>query len=292
MAYVLKNDRIRVTLEEPKAVANQTFRFDRAGFITSVILDGKHEFCTKEPTNLTHPCSGGAGLCFEYQLEGADAEAASGESFSKPGVGNLIAKDDKGFVFYEKYDGDLFPIDVEETSDSIRFVTHPLLCRGYAFYQERTVRISENRIIMEAFLKNAGERAAYMREYCHNFITIDALPLGQEYFLALSGDSFEGCDSKENATVKGVKEGLCFTQYSDSAAMVFLEGDRLPRTVPFTWKLSNRNSPASISGKVYAAPERMVMWCIDHIISPEVFVRFCLQPGESFSWKREWILED
>ena len=55
----LQNDRLRVEIAEPGEAPNTGFRFDRAGFIADVVLDGAHSFCTSEPLNLIHPSSGG-----------------------------------------------------------------------------------------------------------------------------------------------------------------------------------------------------------------------------------------
>ena len=68
MSIILNSKRLKVEITEPGIVPNTTARFDRAGFISQVTLDNKYDFCTKEPDNLSHPCSGGVGLCNEYSL--------------------------------------------------------------------------------------------------------------------------------------------------------------------------------------------------------------------------------
>ncbi|MGQ7408281.1 hypothetical protein [Streptococcus suis] len=54
----LTNHRLRVEIAEPGERPNDTFRFDRAGFISNVILDGDTHFCANEPMNLRHLSSG------------------------------------------------------------------------------------------------------------------------------------------------------------------------------------------------------------------------------------------
>ena len=63
---VLNSDRLKVEIAEPGIFPADTSRFDWCGFITSINLDGAHEFCAAEPTNLVHPSTGGIGLCNEY----------------------------------------------------------------------------------------------------------------------------------------------------------------------------------------------------------------------------------
>lgn len=69
MSISLSSDRLKVEIALPGQEPNTTNRFDRAGFITQVTLDGRYKFCTREPDNLAHPCSGGIGLCSEYQTD-------------------------------------------------------------------------------------------------------------------------------------------------------------------------------------------------------------------------------
>ena len=59
----LKSNRLRVRIAEPGEAPNQTHRFDRAGFISEIRLDDRISFCASEPENLSHPCTGGRGLC-------------------------------------------------------------------------------------------------------------------------------------------------------------------------------------------------------------------------------------
>ena len=97
----LSSDRLRVELAEPGVSPNNKTRFDRAGYISDVILDGGIYFAASEPRNLVHPCSGGRGFCNEFRFD-ASAEAAIGEYFPKLGVGLIRKEEDKKYIFHRK----------------------------------------------------------------------------------------------------------------------------------------------------------------------------------------------
>ena len=109
---VLKSDRLLVEIDEPGEGRNNTVRFDRAGYITRVQLDGQHEFCTVEPDNLSHPCSGGAGLCSEIKNT-LWAETPVGGKSPKFGIGLLTKPDEGHYLFYGKYETEHFPMYIE-----------------------------------------------------------------------------------------------------------------------------------------------------------------------------------
>lgn len=97
---LLENDRLRVEISEPGDNPNQTVRFDRAGFISDVTLDGAYHFGANEPSNLAHPSTGGRGFCCEYKAN-YSGEVEDGEYFPKLGVG-LIRREGP-YKFFGKY---------------------------------------------------------------------------------------------------------------------------------------------------------------------------------------------
>ncbi len=113
MSIILESDRLKVEITEPGVYPNTMTRFDRAGFVTQVTLDGRHQFCTREPTNVPHPPTGGVGLCSEFQSGEPALEAPMGAQFPKLGVG-LLTKDLEGrYVFHHRYPCDPFPISFD-----------------------------------------------------------------------------------------------------------------------------------------------------------------------------------
>lgn len=102
MAINIRTESLSVEIELPGVGFNNTTRFDRAGFITQVTLDGKYDFCTLEPTNLNHPSTGGVGLCNEIRCLSAFEDAEVGRRFAKFGVGLLTKPDDERYIHLDR----------------------------------------------------------------------------------------------------------------------------------------------------------------------------------------------
>ena len=163
----IKKDRLSVSMAEPN-VENNTCRFNRAGFITSVLLDGKHEFCGDE-----HGGTNGAGLCSEITTDVMSAEVAVGEKFPKFGVGILDKYEPRPYNFFKTYEVSPFEIRTEISEDKVVFYTEPRELGGYALREKKTVSIHDNILSVDYDVENAGSRDFLYSEYCHNFLTLD-----------------------------------------------------------------------------------------------------------------------
>lgn len=289
---ILKTKRLCVTVEQPHIFPNTTTRFDHTGFISSVVLDGRYEFCTSEPTNLIHPTSGGVGICNEYMFAQTCEEAAVGERFAKFGIGLFLKKDDRPYCFFREYDTEFFPVTwTQEDAERITFHTKPLPCNGYAVSQTKEIFVSDNTITMNITLKNEGEKPVDMVEFCHNFLTIDKKPLGPEYFLDIPALHDRGSEI-QTGTVCGNGRGYSFTFYNPKAALVKVFEDELDIVDRFEWTLRNVDSPAAVHGEVDFNPVEIDVWSIDHMISMQTYKKISLSRGEAVSWQRKWTFTD
>ena len=163
----IAKDRLAVSIAEPN-VENNTCRFDRAGFITSVILDGKHEFCGDE-----HGGTMGVGLCSEITTDVVSAEVAVGEKFPKFGVGILEKYEDRPYSSMKRYEVEPFEITSEVSEDHVIFHEEPKELLGYALREKKTVSVHDNILTVDYEIENAGTRDFLYSEYCHNFLTLD-----------------------------------------------------------------------------------------------------------------------
>ena len=286
----LSSKRLEIEIPRPGEAPNDTCRFDRAGYISSVVLDGRHSFCVAEPINLDHPTSGGQGLCNEFKFGAACDEVKAGERFPKFGIGLFLKPDEKPYCFFRKYDVTPFSIDYECERNAIVFHTAPMLCSGYALKHTKRITVDDNIIKMNTILENTGEKEIVMQEYCHNFLSIDNLPLGPDYSIDIPGLSDRGTEVLAG-TIKGNGKGYAFSGYNPKAAMVEAGEDEMLDIAPFPWKMSNRNSPAFIEVTEYFKPVALAMWAIDNIISLEVYKGVRLQPGGTHEWLRTWLFD-
>lgn len=292
MSIILKNDRLTVEIAKPGEAPNTTRRFDRAGFVTQVTLDGKHTFCSREPDNLPHPSTGGYGLCNEYRLPAPALEAGVGEKFPKPGIGIMTKDIDGKFVMYHQYPCDDYDIDITCTDTSATFCTKAKPCMGYAISQTKVLMLDGNQLRMEIELKNVGDVKLEFDEYCHNFVTIDRLPIGPDYFISLPVTSQVGKSTKSGIALVGKENGVGFAEYSNEPTLFDIDGSEFIGEAPFTWKLTHQKTSAAVSETVSLMPEKMVIWTIDHIVSPEAICHFELEVGEAASWSRTWTFTD
>ena len=291
MSITLKNDRLQVTIAEPGVFPATTYRFDRAGFITQVTLDGKHDFCTMEPTNLSHPTSGGVGICNEIQFNQAAEGLAIGERFPKPGVGNLRKDSADGYIFHHIYDSQDYPVSWEADETSVTFRTQAIPCQGYAIEQVKTIRLDENRLIMEMQMTNVGSKEIHAKEYCHNFVTLDHQPIGPDYFLQFPAESLEDkLQMKHGNGWTGCRGGVSIREYANTDSLAEIPADCfIPASDgSFTWKLTNRNTDTAISETISEMPVLVAIWTIDHLVCPEIKVAIDLAPGQSKTWSRTW----
>ena len=271
--FTLSSPRLRVEVSEPGENPNVSLRFDHAGYISDVVLDGAYHFCASEPKNLDHPSSMGRGLCSEWCFD-VSGEAKVGEYFPKFGVGLIRKEEDYKYVFHKAYkDVRFFPVKFEHTEDTAVFVTEGVPCLGYAMRSIRRITVQDDTITMVTEAQNVGEKDIHMREFCHNFMSIDGMALGSDYHLSMPH-------------VRG--HGLTFCEFSAIATDVAFDGADIEDKVPFVWKLRHDGAKMWCQAEDYYHPFRVAVWAVDHIVAPEVNHTFSIAPGESHSWKRVW----
>lgn len=286
----LNSKRLQVEMADPGETPNDTHRFDRAGYITEIILDKCHRFCASEPNNLVHPSSGGRGLCNEFVTDICDQMKASGY-FPKFGVGLLIKPDNEPYCFHRKYDMREFSVRYEENGSSVRFTTDPMDCRGYALKSVKTVEVNENVLTMTVTAENTGEKAIELSEYCHNFLSIDGMALGPGYRIIMPDVADRGHDIL-SGTIKGDGSGFTFSGFNPKAAAVIIDPRDIRTEDRFLWSLVNTDAGARVDATEHYKPGKIMLWTVDHIISVESFNFVSLQPGQKETWMRSWIFDD
>lgn len=291
----LKSDCLRVEIAEPGEHPNDGVRFDRAGFITEVVLNNERQFCANEPKNLSHPSTGGKGLCCEIMWD-LSGEAAVGEYYPKFGVGLIRKENDEPYVFYRSYDIEHFPIEVTCTETTAEFRTMPIACMGYALKQWKKISVESNCLMVEYALENTGGKNISVEEYCHNFLTVDGMAISPDYVLEIPGLENQGSEPKlycgNGYELNLVGNGHGFT-FAKADPAVFEYPARVEaQSTPFTWKLSHKGAKAHVLGEESYVPVRVNVWGTDHLISPEFIQKIELVPGEKISWTRKLTFVD
>ncbi|MBN1599274.1 MAG: hypothetical protein JW894_13350 [Bacteroidales bacterium] len=292
MPSVLDNGIIKLIIDEPGENYISS-RFDWTGKITSIILNGNHEFLTVEKPVQMDVSLFGRGLYNEFGIStpvGYD-DCKPGEWFPKLGVGLLKKPDEKPFNFYQPYEINPFIIEITSNDNNIEYLIHPKDCRGYAASFRKNISLDENRIYIDYQLENVGSKSILTEEYIHNFIGINNEYIGPDYKLEFPFildtsvfDEFvnpEGILELTDNTVNFVKK----------TEDQFYIGNAVVNNVNSgSWKIINGKHKVCICETVNFIPSSVSIWGWKHVISPEIFYRIDLNPGESANWQRKYEL--
>ncbi len=290
----IESPRLRVEIAEPNKEEN-TCRFDRAGYITQVTLDGKYEFCTAE-----YGGTNGKGLCSEIKFDPLSEKVPVGGKFLKPGVGILTKVDEHPYIFMRSYPVIPFPISVEDRGYQAVFRTTPIEIEGYAIRQKKTVTVYENRLRMDYEYENVGHLSVDFTEYVHNFVSLNHRPVDQSYVLRMPAMNLPEGDCamprRKEAGPSGVycdKEGLKTRAADFYDSMIMFDPSCVNHDVkPFEWTIASSRDALSIREKDFFDPSHMYVWTVGEILSPEVFAHVTMDPGEVAVYHREWEFND
>lgn len=311
---VLTSSRLHVEVAHPGTAYKRT-RFDWTGFITQVTLDGRHSFCVPEDYDPAKG-TGGIGICGEFGIEKAIgyADAKPGEAFPKLGIGLLKRPEEPNYRFFVPHEIErLFEIAIEAGPDSVTFTVAPLECRGYALRQTKTLRVEDNCLTVAYRLENTGSKAVHTQEYSHNFIAVDNQEVGPDYSLRFPNpvsikpnyNQFRGFlppllrallpDFALKMVVKRMAgssvlaaEGSEITWKAVPSGAFFCHPLGFTQTSAAQWELVHLPSGVRVREYDDFAPQRIALWGMKHVVSPEVYIDIDLEPGQSQSWTRRF----
>ncbi|MBE6016541.1 MAG: hypothetical protein E7233_02875 [Lachnospiraceae bacterium] len=293
----LQNGTLRVEIADPGEHPNDGVRFDRAGFITDVVLNNEIHFCGSENKNNIHKTTHGRGLCCEYKMD-ASSEADIGERYPKLGVGLVLKEKEGRYHFTEKYDIEYFPVEVQSADTWAQFVTKAVLCCGYAAEQIKRVSIEDNTLTVEYELKNVGEKEIVTDEYCHNFINIDGYAMSDDYILEtpmmkdFGNDQVISKYTDAPSKLKACGKGFTFSDVNKDIILQDMDIEGTSAELPFVWKLRNKAAQASILAEDLYTPSALCIWTTDHVICPEFMHSISIKPGETCKWYRKMTFID
>ena len=281
--YILSNERLKVKISLP-GIEYRGSRFDWMGMITDVVLDNKDKFCSKESL-IEGEGTDGKGLYNEFGIEDPIGyeDAAIGDEFPKIGVGLLKKESSKAYDFFHQYSINEFKNEVKVEDDNITFICNPKETRGYEIKYIKKISIKENELIVDYTIENLGKKAINTTEYCHNFILINDKLVGNDYLLRFSYPV--EMDNKPEILDINNNE-IMFNQEVKDVFYCRLKNFSKERGQYF--ELIHKASGVGVRESSDFNIERVAIWGMEHVISPEVFVNVNINPGESQSWKRTY----
>lgn len=290
MALVLNNDLLCIVVEEPGKVYNGS-RFDHTGNISQITLEGRWTFCTGEIIDGFNPRLNGRGLYNEFGINQPvgynDCEIS--QKFPKIGVGLLTRADSKAYDFFHHYQSDPFKVNCEYDKYRIKFISHPKDCRGYSVKLVKTITLSENSCRIDYELENTGTKRILTTEYCHNFIAISNALIDENYSLKVPANILgisEMTEFVNPANVISINNNILSFRFTPKSDFFF---SPLAAFQTFgEWILSHEAYGIAVKESTDFIPDLMNLWGSRHVISPELFVKIDLMPGEIKKWQRKF----
>jgi hypothetical protein len=281
-------------------------RFDWSGIITSLESQGHLYFAPFfekfdpsikdvdfKTTVLAGPASAVSGPVEEFAPLGY-ADAKTGGTFVKIGVGVLRKPDEPRYDHYEIYPiADSGKWTVKKKSGEITItqeVRDP--ASGYSYLYSKTVRLVPGQPKMELVhsLKNTGEKKIEGNVYDHNFFVIDHQPIGPDIAIKfafepkLGGGRGRGPAAPPSFEARGNEIDYIKALGNGDTASSMIQGYG---TSPSDYDIRVENRKAGAGAHITGDHplSRMMVWSIRTCTCPEAYIDLNIDPGQEMQWK-------
>jgi len=288
MPHILKNKNLEVHIDTP--FENYKFsRFDWTGKIVKVKFQNI-QLSSVERTNCENEHLFGKGFYNEFGIDTALGfdETDIGGWFHKIGVG-LLKKDNTQYLFSENYE--IKPADFKIISEPNRLL---ISCRsesvnGYAYLLKKEIELHDSSFTIKYYLQNTGDKDIITNEYVHNFMAINNDLIGSNYQLKfpflIKPELFGESVNPELNVIIGPNDIKFNNQPNEQFFFSNLAGSA---NVNAEWELTNLESNIGISETGSFQTNKVNLWGWKHVISPELFFKIFIKPGESTEWSRNY----
>lgn len=286
MVHILKNNNLEIHVDPPDEGYSFS-RFDWTGKIEYVrfhdILVSSVETVDAQNQNFF-----GKGFYNEFGIDtglGFD-ETDIGGWFHKIGVG-LLKRVDHQYLFSHKYEVNPAEFKITSESDRLLISCKSQTVNGYAYLLKKEIVLEEESFTIKYYLHNTGEKDIVTDEYGHNFVAINNEWMGTNYRLklpfSLKPELFGATVNPDEKVIIGQDE----IGFDDSPTEPFFFSDLTGgETVQAQWELINIKSNLGIRETGSFRTNKVNLWGSKHVISPELFFKIFLIPGQSTVWSR------
>ncbi|NAY91107.1 hypothetical protein GTQ34_04170 [Muricauda sp. JGD-17] len=288
MAHILKNKNLEVYIDFPSDNYNFS-RFDWTGKIVKVKFKNVYLSSLERTDGLDEDLFG-KGFYNEFGIDSALGfdETVIGGWFHKIGVG-VLKKDNAQYLFNEKYEIKPLEFKVIPNSNRILISCKSPKINGYSYFLRKEIELHDSSFSIKYHLENTGEKDIVTDEYNHNFTAINKDLIGPNYLLRfpfqlnqkLFGDAVNP-EQKVNVeqneiTFNGIpKDQFFFSNLTGG------------ENVHAAWELINLESKVGISETGDFKTDKVNLWGWRHVISPELFYKISIKPGQSAKWSRNY----
>ncbi|WP_297794338.1 hypothetical protein [uncultured Eudoraea sp.] len=286
MPHILKNNKLEIHIDLP--FENYNFsRFDWTGKIAkvkfqNVLVSGI------ERTDALNEHHFGKGFYNEFGIDAplGFEETNTGDWFHKIGVG-LLKKDDSPYLFSKNYEIKPAEFNTIPESNRISISCKSEAINGFSYVLRKLISLHESSFSVKYHLENTGEKDIATNEYSHNFIAINNELIGEKYTLkfpfTLKSELFEESVNPGQNVVIRQKE-ITFKRTPEE--QFFFSNLSGGESVRAAWELMNFDSKIGIRETTDFQTNKVNLWGWKHVVSPELFFRIFIKPGQSIEWTR------
>ncbi|PSR11356.1 MAG: hypothetical protein DA408_11945 [Bacteroidetes bacterium] len=289
MPQLLQNQQLEIHLDLPDEGYHLP-RFDWTGKITLVKFQNTRVSGTEKPAADDDVRRCGRGLYNEFGIEAPVGYADTPASgwFSKLGVG-WLKRDDQPYHFAHDYEIRPAVFNVQAEPNKIHLTCTSPLVNGYAYVLKKEIELLDSSFVIRYLLQNTGTKAIVTDEYNHNFLAIGEALIGKDYSLkfpfelqpALFGETVNPAQKVELLAREVRFNGV-------PADPFFFSNLSGGESVPASWELIHRETGIGIRETGSFTTRKINLWGWQHVVSPELFFRISLPPGQSVAWSRRY----
>jgi hypothetical protein len=265
-------------------------RFDWSGVIASLEFQGHNYFGQWFPRYDPKIHDAIMGPVEEFLTNGTGlgyADAKTGESFVKIGVGAVRKPEEKAFRQFNTYEiTDPGKWSIRQAPDSVEFTQTLTDTLGYAYVYTKTVRLAKDKpqLILDHRLRNTGKKTIESSVYEHNFYMLDALPSGPDVVVKFPFEVHATADLNGLAETRG-KE-LTYLQELPQGKSVYTELQGYGATAKdYDIRVENRKAGIGVRQTSDRPLAKLVFWSIRTTPCPEAYIDMKIEPGKEFTWR-------
>jgi hypothetical protein len=288
----IANSTVRAELYLPDATYGyyRATRFDWSGIVSSLVFNGHNYFgqwFARYDPKINDAIQGpveefltnGTGLGY--------AEAKTGGTFVKIGVGSLRKPEERAFRQFNTYEiVDTGQWTVNRKPDSVEFIQELSDPSGYAYLYRKRVSLTKDKseLVLEHSLKNTGQKVIETSVYEHNFYMLDGQPTGPDTVIRLPFDLHATKDLLGLAEIRG-KE-LVYLKELAKGQSVYTDLEGYGDTAKdYDIRVENRKTGAGVRQTSDRPLSKLVLWSIRTTACPEAYINMRIAVGQESTWR-------
>ena len=272
-------------------------RFDWSGMVDQVRFNG-HTFFYDHNMKIYEP-SFGRGTAEEFSMGICGLpgplgyeDANQGQGFLKIGVG-VLEKDSNDEIYnfgksYKILDSGVW--HTSYTKSRVKFIHEIKDFNGWGYRYTKRVSLIEDRpeLLVERELENTGINTIDTVHYCHNFVIIDNMPIGQEYTLRFPFEPriFKG---KLRDYIKLNNNKVMFSDVIPVKENIWVAMEGFGQTnSDNSFVIENKKSGVGMRIEGDLPMRRFHLYIEKTMLCPESFVPLIIVPGEKINWQTKY----